>query len=44
MCLLYGKGATAIFCDTGDEHKELYERLDFLENAFKEINDDRDLE
>lgn len=38
MCLLYGKGATAIFCDTGDEHKELYERLDFLEAAFTDLH------
>lgn len=26
MCVLYGKGATAIVCDTGEEHKEMYER------------------
>lgn len=38
MCLLYGKGATAIFCDTGDEHKELYERLDFLETALTDFH------
>ncbi len=38
MCLLYGKGATAIFCDTGDEHREMYERLDLLESVFTEIH------
>lgn len=38
MCLLYGKGATAIFCDTGDEHRELYERLDFLETALTDLH------
>lgn len=35
MCLLYGKGATAIFCDTGAEHKKMYERLDYVENMLK---------
>lgn len=38
MCLLYGNGATAIFCDTGDEHRELYERLDFLESALTDLH------
>jgi 3'-phosphoadenosine 5'-phosphosulfate sulfotransferase (PAPS reductase)/FAD synthetase len=33
MCLLYGRGATAIFTDTGSEHKELYERLQLVEAA-----------
>jgi 3'-phosphoadenosine 5'-phosphosulfate sulfotransferase (PAPS reductase)/FAD synthetase len=31
MCLLYGKGATAIWCDTGAEHKEMYNRIDMVE-------------
>ena len=35
MCLLYGKGATAIFCDTGAEHKEMYERLAYVEQMLK---------
>ncbi|GAA4393393.1 hypothetical protein [Hymenobacter koreensis] len=35
MCLLYGKGATAIFTDTGSEHQELYARLQFVEAALK---------
>jgi hypothetical protein len=38
MCLLYGKGATAIFSDAGDEEPEIYERLDFLEQSFKIIH------
>lgn len=38
MCLLYGKGATAIFCDTGNEHRELYERLDFLEGVLTDYH------
>lgn len=39
MCLLYGKGAKAIFCDTGWEHKELYERLDYVEDQLKIFHD-----
>lgn len=35
MCLLYGKGATAIFTDTGSEHKELYARLQLVESILK---------
>lgn len=35
MCLLYGKGATAIFCDTGSEHSKMYERLSYVENMIK---------
>ena len=38
MCVLYGKGATAIFCDTGSEHKEMYKRLDYVENMLKEYH------
>ena len=30
MCLLYGKGATAIWCDTGAEHDLMYQRIDLL--------------
>jgi 3'-phosphoadenosine 5'-phosphosulfate sulfotransferase (PAPS reductase)/FAD synthetase len=38
MCLLFGKGAKAIWCDTGAEHKKMYERLDFVENKLKELH------
>jgi len=38
MCILYGKGATAIFSDTGSEHDELYERLDVVEKYCKELH------
>ena len=38
MCLLYGKGAKAIWCDTGAEHDLMYERIDYLEKAFKELH------
>lgn len=31
MCILYGKGAKAIWCDTGAEHEEMYERIDKVE-------------
>lgn len=39
MAVLYGKGATAIVSDTGDEEPEMYERWDFAENALKIIHD-----
>ena len=38
MCILYGKGATAIWCDTGAEHDEMYKRIDECEKAFMEIH------
>ncbi len=38
MCLLYGKGATAIFTDTGSEHAEMYRRIDKVEKAITEIH------
>ena len=38
MCILYGKGATAIFTDTGSEHAEMYFRIDRMEAALKEIH------
>ena len=38
MCILYGKGATAIWCDTGAEHDEMYQRIDDCEKALKEIH------
>lgn len=38
MCLLYGKGATAIWCDTGAEHAEMYDRIDKCEDYFKKLH------
>jgi len=38
MCILYGKGAKAIWCDTGAEHDEMYERINFCEKALKQIH------
>jgi 3'-phosphoadenosine 5'-phosphosulfate sulfotransferase (PAPS reductase)/FAD synthetase len=38
MCLLYGKGATAIWADTGAEHDEMYERIDECEKYFKSFH------
>jgi 3'-phosphoadenosine 5'-phosphosulfate sulfotransferase (PAPS reductase)/FAD synthetase len=38
MCILYGRGATAIWCDTGAEHKEMYERMDKVEARLKQIH------
>lgn len=32
MCLLYGKGATAVFTDTGSEHKAMYARINAMES------------
>jgi 3'-phosphoadenosine 5'-phosphosulfate sulfotransferase (PAPS reductase)/FAD synthetase len=39
MCLLYGKGATAIFADTGAEHRKMYERLNYVEKMLKVYHD-----
>jgi len=38
MCILYGKGAKAIWCDTGAEHTEMYERIDKCEKKFLELH------
>ena len=38
MCILYGKGATAIWVDTGWEHDAMYERLEFCESMLKELH------
>lgn len=40
MCVLYGKGNKAIWCDTGAEHKEMYERIDYCEKMLKQIHGD----
>ncbi len=39
MALLYGKGATAVFTDTGSEHQELYRKLEEVEKRLIEIHD-----
>ena len=38
MCLLYGRGAKAIWCNPGNksEHKEMLERIILVENQLKE--------
>ena len=38
LCLLFGHKADAIFADTGDEHREMYERLKYAELALKAIH------
>lgn len=38
MALLYGKGATAIFTDTGSEHDEMYKMLDEVEKRLIDIH------
>lgn len=38
MCILYGKGAKAIWCDTGWEHAEMYDRINECEAALKKIH------
>ena len=39
MCVLFGKGATAIWCDTGAEHDLMYQRIDEVEKELKIIHD-----
>jgi 3'-phosphoadenosine 5'-phosphosulfate sulfotransferase (PAPS reductase)/FAD synthetase len=39
MCILYGKGATAIWCDTGAEHDLMYERIDNVEKHLIDLHD-----
>lgn len=38
MCILYGKGATAIWVDTGAEHQYMYERMDLVESKLIELH------
>lgn len=38
MCVLYGKGAKAIFADTGSEHNKMYERLNYVEGMLKDMH------
>lgn len=39
MCILYGRGSSAIWCDTGAEHDLMYERIDYVEKRLKEIHE-----
>lgn len=39
MCILYGKGAKAIWVDTGAEHEKMYERIDYVEKQLKFLHD-----
>ena len=38
MCVLFGNNADAIFADTGFEHKEIYDRIDLVENWCKSFH------
>lgn len=38
MCVLYGKGATSIWVDTGAEHDEMYQRIDYVEQRLIELH------
>lgn len=38
MCIVYGKGAKAIWCDTGAEHDLIYSRIDYVEQKLKELH------
>ena len=35
MCVLFGKGTTAIWCDTGAEHDLMYQRINEVERNWK---------
>lgn len=35
LCLLFGGKAQAIFADTGDEHQEMYERIDLVSEQLR---------
>lgn len=38
LCVLYGKGATALVADTGDEEDEMYARWKLVEQRLKELH------
>lgn len=38
MCVLFGANANAIFCDTGFEHKIMYERINMVEKEIKKLH------
>ena len=37
LCLLFGGKAVPIFADTGDEHQEMYQRLEHVQNVLKKL-------
>ena len=39
MCILYGKGSTAIWCDTGAEHDLMYKRINEVESELKVLHE-----
>lgn len=39
MCILYGRGATAVFTDTGSEHAYMYERIEQMRRALDIIHE-----
>lgn len=38
MCVLFGNKADAVFSDTGWEHKQIYERIGFVERRVREVH------
>jgi len=38
MCIMYGKGAKAIWADTGWEHRAMYDRIDQVEQRLKDLH------
>lgn len=38
MCILYGKGATAVFTDTGSEHAAMYARINEVEQKITDLH------
>lgn len=38
MCILYGANASAIWADTGSEHKAMYKRIETVEGQIKKIH------
>jgi len=38
MCVLYGGQADAVFSDAGWEHKEIYDRIDLIEDRVRKIH------
>ena len=40
MCILYGKNAKGVWCDTGAEHEMMYERINEVESRIRKIHPD----